>query len=296
MKLVITGASGKLGRRAAELVLAAHPEHRLTLVTRRPAALEDLQARGAQVRFGDFADPHSLREGFAGGERLLLISTTDLERRSAQHEAAIDAAVAAGVRHVIYTSMLAPEPPNPAAAAASHYFTERALAASGCTWTLLRNSLYAEYQGPEAVRAIESGTLVHNRGAGRIAYVARDDCAAVAAAVLAADGHRNAIYDVTGPQAFTAAELAALYGKLGRRRVTAVELDDAAFVAGMIGSAGDDDHARYGAELVASFGRSIRAGYLASCTTAVATLTGRPARTLEQVLAEALQRHSSAGG
>jgi NAD(P)H dehydrogenase (quinone) len=140
---------------------------------------------------------------------------------------------------------------------------------------------------PEAARAKETGRLVHNRGDGRVAYVSREDCAAAAAAVLVAGGHERAVYDITGPRAFSAADLAALYAELARRAVEAVALDDAAFIAGIVGGATGDDHLRYGAELVASFGRSIREGYMASCTNAVAALTGRPARTLREVLAAA---------
>jgi NAD(P)H dehydrogenase (quinone) len=294
-RLVITGASGHLGRRAAELALETCRPNRLILVTRRPAALADLAARGAHVRFGDFDDPKQLRDAFAGGGRMLLVSTTDLAHRSEQHRAAIDAAESAGVEHVIYTSMLSPEPPNPAAVAPSHYSTEQALAQSGLSWTVLRNSLYADYQVPEARRAIETKLLVHNRGAGRVAYVAREDCAAVAAAVLTTDGHEGAVYDVTGRQAYGAAELAVLYGELAGHRIEAVALDDADFIAGLVGADGDDDHARFGAELVASFGRSIREGYLVSCTDTVAKLTGRPARTLRQVL-EASLKPARAGG
>lgn len=283
-RLVITGASGQLGRRTAELALERCPPDRLILVTRNPAALADFAARGADVRRGDFDDPVQLRAAFAGGKRLLLISTTDLTRRIEQHRAAIAAAAAAGVERVIYTSVLSPAPPNPAVIAPSHHFTERALAESGLAWTLLRNSLYADYQVPEAAVAIATGSFVHNRGTGRIAYVAREDCAAVAAAVLVADGHEGAVYDVTGPQAYDAEALAALYGELGGRKVAAVALDDAAFIARVVGAGGGDDHARYGADLVASLGRSIREGHMASCSNAVATLTGRPARTLREVL------------
>jgi NAD(P)H dehydrogenase (quinone) len=215
---------------------------------------------------------------------MLLVSATDLERRVEQHRAAIDAARAAGIRHVLYTSGLAPEPPNPAGVAPSHHATERALATSGLAWTVLRNSLYAEYQVPEADRAIVTGVLVHNRGEGRAAYVSREDCAAVAAAVLTADGHAGDVLDVTGPESFSPADLAALYGDLGHRKVAAVPVDDDAFIGGLIGDATHDDHLKYGAKLVASFGRSIREGYMASCTDTVARLTGRPARTLRQVL------------
>ncbi|MBN1237329.1 MAG: SDR family oxidoreductase [Gammaproteobacteria bacterium] len=283
-RLAITGASGQLGRRTAELVLESCEPERLVLVTRNPDSLADLAARGVSVRFGDFADPASLKHAFDGVQRMLLISATDLERRTGQHRDAIRAAVDAGVRHIVYTSGLAPEPGNPAAVAPSHYATERALADSGIGWTVLRNSLYAEYQAADAERAIRSGRLVHNRGDGTVAYVSREDCARAAAAVLVGGGHDRAVYDITGPERYGAADLARLYGQLGSRNVEQLSLADDEFIASLVGDAGDDDHLRYGAELVASFGRSIREGYMSSCTDAVEKLTGRPPRRLLDVL------------
>lgn len=283
-RLLIAGASGQLGRRAAEIASTRCPPERLILVTRKPDALAALAALGAEVRFGDYAKPESLPAAFAGAERALLVSATDLARRAAQHRAAIDAAVAAGVRHLIYTSGLAPAPPNPAVVAPSHYETEQHLKSTDVPFTILRNSLYAEYQAADAERAIATGVLVHNWGDGRIAHVSREDCAATAAAVLVETGHENAVYDVTGPEAASAADLAKLYGELGGRAIEAVALDDAEFVARLVGDAADDDHLKYGAELVASFGRSIREGFMASCTDAVETLTGRRPRTLRETL------------
>jgi NAD(P)H dehydrogenase (quinone) len=291
MKLVITGASGQLGRRTAELLLATAPAEDVILTTRTPAALAAFAERGAVVRYADFAAPHTLRAAFAGAERLLLVSATDLAQRTAQHRAALDAAKAAGVRHVIYTSGLRPEPPNPAVVAPSHYATEQALRQSGLGWTLLRNSLYADYQLPEAERALQAGVLVHNRGGGAVAYVAREDCAAAAAAVLLQDGHERAVYEITGGERWTADALAALYAELGGRPVRAAALDDAAFVATLVGDAAGDDHLRYGAELVASFGRSIREGYMNACTEHVAKLTGRAPQSLRQLLVPQLATH-----
>jgi NAD(P)H dehydrogenase (quinone) len=270
-------------------VLAQHAPRHVILATRTPDALADLAARGADVRYASFDEPTSLDAAFAGTERLLLISANDLQRRIAQHRAAIDTAKAAGVRHVIYTSGTKPAPPNPAVVAPSHYATEQALAASGLEWTVLRNSLYADYQVAEAKRAVETGSLIHNRGAGRVAYVARDDCAAAAAAVLLHGGHAGVVHDITGSEAYTADALAALYGELSGRRVEARAITDAAFIAGLVGDSTADDHLRYGAELLASFGRAIREGYLDACSDAVLKLTGRRARTLGEVLAPHLR-------
>lgn len=113
----------------------------------------------------------------------------------------------------------------------------------------------------------------------------RQDCAAAAAAVLLAGGHERAIYEITGSETFTVDDLAALYGDLGRRPVRGRSLSDAEFVGTLVGGATDYDHRRYGAELVASFGRSIREGYMDSCTDAVEKLTGRAPLTLRQLLA-----------
>lgn len=282
-RLVITGASGQLARCAAELVLDDGSAE-LVLVTRSPGALADLAARGAEVRKGDFDEPDALARAFAGGERMLLVSTTDLARRVEQHRAAIEAAAAAGVGHVIYTSVVSPSPDNPAAVVPSHLATEQALEASGLRWTFLRNSLYADYQVAEAVRCLASGRLVHNRGDGAVAYVAREDCAAAAAAVLLSEGHEGKAYDITGPEPLTAAELVRLYAEVGGRPVEEVRVDDEQLIEGMVGAGGDDDHLRFGAELVASFGRAIREGWLGACSTAVAELTGRQPRTLREVL------------
>jgi NAD(P)H dehydrogenase (quinone) len=181
MGIVITGASGQLGRLTAELVLARVPPSEVTLTTRRPEALSDFVGRGAKVRQADFDRPETLAGAFAGGERLLLISADVVGRRVAQHRAAIEAAREAGVRHVAYTSYLNPVEENPAVITPDHRDTEEALRESGLAWTALRNAFYAEYQIPAGAQAIATGRLVHNNGEGKTAYVSREDCAAAAA-------------------------------------------------------------------------------------------------------------------
>jgi NAD(P)H dehydrogenase (quinone) len=156
--------------------------------------------------------------------------------------------------------------------------------ASGVAWTVLRNSLYADYQVTEARQAIQTGILEHNRGDGLVAYVSRRDCAAAAEAVLRAEGHAGSVYDITGPEPYSPSDLARIYGELGGTNVEAVALDSATLVRRIVSQATNDDHSKYGAELVASFGRSIKDGYMAACTNTVELLTGRPAIRLRQVL------------
>lgn len=284
MILVITGASGRLGRLTADAVLAAgHPASDLVLVTRNLDGLADLAARGADVRAGDFGDPASLAAAFAGGERLLLISTDAVGARVDGHLAAIDAAAAAGVRAVAYTSIVNPSDSNPAAVAAEHRVTEDHLRASGLAWTFLRNAIYTEMLVPAARGALASGTYAVNEGNGATSHVSRADCAAVAAVVLrASDGeHDGRAYDVTGPEALTPTDRAALFTELGGRPVAAAAIDDDTFVAGLVEHAGLPEPI---ARVYSTFGIAARRGYAGPVSTVVQDLTGRPPQTVREVL------------
>jgi len=287
MSLVITGASGHLGRRTAELLLETDgvAPADVVLITRDPSKLADLADRGATVRTGDFDDPASLSAAFAGATRVLIVSTDAVGARVAQHERAIDAARAAGASLIAYTSIPNPTAGNPAGVVPDHHATEEALVASGVAWTALRNALYAEYRIPEAQAALASGTFHHNQGDGRSAYVSREDCAAAAAAVLAGgDEHANKAYDITGPELLGGAELAELYATVGGTPVAAVAVDDEAFVAGLV-AAGLPAPV---AQLLASFGSAIRIGALDQIGDDVQTLTGHAPRSVRSVLEGAL--------
>jgi NAD(P)H dehydrogenase (quinone) len=285
MSIVITGASGGLGRRVAELVLERDPQAGLVLVTRSPEKLADLAARGAEVRQGDFDEPASLDAAFAGGRRLLLISTDTVGVRVAQHGNAIDAAVRAGVELIAYTSILNPADDNPASLADEHRATERLLRDSGVEWTFLRNSIYADMQPASAQAALATGRLVSNSGSGRLPYVTREDCAAAAAAVLTSDGHAGQAYEITGPELLDAEALAALYAEAGGKPVSVVEVDDAAYVDGLVEHAGLP---RPVAEVYASVGTATRGGHFDIASDAVERLTGRPPRTVRSILDGAL--------
>ena len=277
--IALTGASGHLGRHVAELLLdrGARP----VLLTRDPSSLEDLAARGADVRRGDFADPAGLTQALSGVERLLLVSIDIVgPQRLALQTAAVGAARAAGVSQVLYTSLPRPDEANPAGVAPDHRATEEALRASGLRWTFLRNNLYADYQVPAVAQAIASGSLVTNAGDGRTAYVTRADCAAVAAAVLADGGHEDHVHDVTGPEAIDAEGVAAIVRELSGRPVAVVRVDDEAYAAGLAGAGLPAD----AAALYTSFGASAREGFADHVATTVADLTGQAPTTLRALL------------
>jgi NAD(P)H dehydrogenase (quinone) len=280
MVVAITGASGHLGRKTAELVLDRLDPGDIVLLTRTPEALADLADRGAAVRRADFDEPQTVLDALPGVERMLLISGVELGHRVQQHRAAIDAAQQAGVRHVLYTSIPNPVQVNPAGVVPDHAATEAALKASGLAWTFLRNNLYAEFQVPTAEQAIAAGRLVTNAASGRAAYVSRDDCAAAAAAVLSSAGHENTSYDITGPESVSAEDLAAVAGEIAGRKIEVVHVDDDAWVAGLTGAGVPEDAAR----LYASFGASTRDGFLETVSSAVENLTGEAPRSLRTVL------------
>lgn len=283
--VAIAGASGQLGRRVAELLLD-RPDaagRALVLVSRSPAKLADLAARGAEVRAGDFDAPQTLEAALAGVDRLLLISTNDLERRAEQQTGAVAAAARAGVRHAAYTSLPSPGPaPHPTGPlAASHYATEEALRASGIAWTFLRNALYADLQLGSGAQAVAGGRLVTNAGDGRTAYVTREDCAATAAAVLAGEGHEGKAYDVTGPRLLSQADVAAALSAVTGRPVEVVPVDDETAVQGLAAAGVPEPLAR----IFTGFGQAIREGLLETQTDVVARLTGRPPQDLEAFFA-----------
>lgn len=219
-KIIVSGASGNLGGLTVkELLARGIPPNRLILVSRTPDALEEYAKQGASVRFGDFTKPESLAAAYAGGKRMLLISVggTQTESASVLLGRAIDAAKAAGVTHIAYTSYVGITRGDVQGRAADHQQTEDLLRASGVAWTMLRNSIYMDGLLGQAARMIADGRAVIPPNESTIGYVTRADCAAAAAAVLTTPGHENKAYDVTGPELLgvreTAATATAVTGK-----------------------------------------------------------------------------------
>jgi len=295
MRTVITGASGSFGRQVTQLVLAKIPASELILVTRNPASLAEFGARGAQVRFGDFDKPETLAQALAGGEKLLLISTLAVgQRRQTQHRAAIEAAMSAGIQHIVYTSSVGIHPKSPSMAVADHYFTEELLRRSGAAFTLLRDSQYAEViVTMMAPMALRTGKWIMSARDGCMAFVSKRDCVASAAAVLTSSGHEGATYEITGPELYAFRQAAAIASEISGRPIEYVDVTDDEKLA-MWDAAGvpraysdglmnDDGTGVWGSEEMISYERAIREGYFSICSHHVELLTGRPARSLREV-------------
>jgi NAD(P)H dehydrogenase (quinone) len=281
MSVIVTGAAGHLGRLAAEQLLERLPPEELVLVTRRPDALRELRSRGADVRYGDFDDPASLRDAFAGGRRVLLISTDAIGRRVRQHRAAIHAAAAAGVERVVFTSIVKPVATNPNGAHAwEQGKTEAMLHQSGMAWTVLRFGSFAELQLPPAATAVKNGQLILNFGDGRIVPVSRRDCAEAAAVVLTTDGHAGRTYDITGSEALSQHDLADLFAELSGRAVKVVQLGDAMLTSVLVGIGTPMPNALG----ITAYGRAVRQGYFDVVDPAFEHLTGHPPVALRDVL------------
>lgn len=295
-KIVITGASGQYGRLATQGLIELGRANDLILMTRTPAKLADMAALGCDVRYGDYDQPASMIAAMAGAEKLLLISGTRVGARVAQHQAAVDAAVIAGVGHVVYTSFIGiDDPANPAEVRHDHIETERLIRASGLAFTFLRDAHYADAMilmaGPGVMA---SGQWISNAGLGKEAMVWRDDCAACAVAALAGEGHENRTYDITGPELQDFAEVTALMAELTGVPLEYVAVDDDAQYA-MFDAMGiprrpvDDQYVGaipWNSDDMVTFGAAIRGGFLAICSNDVERLLGRPARSVRQMIAD----------
>ena len=291
-RLLVTGASGQLGRAVIELLLSSGATH-LIAATRTPEKLVHLKERGVEVRAADFDRPDALRSAFAGVDRLVLISTDALEvpgKRLAQHRAAVAAAVENGVQHVVYTSAPSPHPPTQGSLIDDHFWTEAALFAAPLTWTILRNQLYMELILMGAEQATKSGQLFSaTAGRGR-AYVAREDCARAIAGALAGAGGSE-VLDVTGAAAVTQDELATLLGDATGKTVTHVEVPPQGLAEGLA-------HAGlppYMVKVIVDFDVDAAQGYHALVTSTIERLTGARPVSLQEFLSKHLGANQSQG-
>lgn len=282
-RIIVSGASGQLGGLVVDalLDLGVAPED-LILVSRSPERLDRYALLGASTRFGDFTEPESLADAYAGGDRMLLISINGgAGNRPELHGNAIDAAVAAGVGHIVYTSFVNADANQASALAAEHWETEQRVMASGAEWTMLRNQVYANGVVDQAVDAIRAGRIVTHLPDAQVGYVTREDCAAVAAAVLADGGaHAGHVYDVTGPGLVGPREVARLAAEISGEPVELVELGEAEYVE-RLRQSGMPEAAIRGA---LSFAAELDSPHLREVSTVVEDLTGRPPTSVRALL------------
>ena len=279
----VTGATGQLGQLVIDRLLEKVPADRIVAAARRPDAADALRARGVEVREADYDRPDTLAAAFAGVDKLLLISSSEVGKRGPQHRAAISAAKAAGVGLIAYTSVINADS-SPLDLAAEHRDTEAALAEAGVPHVLLRNGWYSENHLAGVATALEHGALLGSAGGGRIASAARADYADAAAVVLLADDQAGRTYELAGDEDWSLPELAAEIAVQAGKPVDYRDLAEQAY-ADLLKQAGLPASL---AELLADSDVGAGEGALANDSGDLSRLIGRPTTPIARSVAVAL--------
>ncbi|MFF4747267.1 NAD(P)H-binding protein [Streptomyces chengbuensis] len=284
MSIVVTGATGRLGRLVVERLLETGvPAAGIAAVVRDKEKAADLAARGVELRLADYDDPATLTGVFRAGDRVLLVSGNEVGRRVPQHTAVIAAARAAGVAQLAYTGVLG-GPEADFELAEEHKATERAILDSGLPHTFLRNGWYTENYTEQLGPVLEHGAVVASAGEGRIASASRADYAAAAAAVLTGDGHLGRAYELSGDTAWSLAEYAAEVAKHSGKDIVHRNVPAETHLEILTGAGVP---APFAAILV-DVDRAIERGLLARGDGDLARLIGRPTTPLAETVAAAL--------
>src|SRR5580698_2228577 len=286
MQIGVSGASGHLGRAVVLELLQRARGHEVVAITRTPETVSG----SAHARFGDYNQPESLAEAYAGLDRLLIITTLAPEpgKRGAQNVAAIDAAVKAGVKHIVFMSAVGTRRELEPARGASYWRGEQHLIATAPSWTILRMNFYAEAFVQLAQAALKQGVLT-GLAENRAAFVARSDVAAAAAGILIGDGHVGAIYNATGPERLSGAERAGVIAEIAGRALPFRVITEEQLRAGLA-QAGLPAGA---VNIVVGIQASFAAGAFDIVTGDVERLGGRPPTPLREVLAAALKSQAA---
>jgi NAD(P)H dehydrogenase (quinone) len=273
MSIVITGATGQLGRLViADLLAAGVPADRITAVARNAEKAADLAAQGVKIAVADYDEPASFAGVFGAGDRVLLISGSEPGRRIPQHAAVIDAAKAAGVAQLAYTGIFG-GPDNKMLLGAEHHATEQLIRESGLPYTFLRNNWYSEMAVRDLPAAIESGVIVNSAGPdARLATATREDYAAAAAVVLTTDGHLNEAYELGGDTAWTFTEFAEELTRQTGKPVVHQSIPNEEILAGLQSAGIPADFAK----VLADIDVQTTAGALSATPGTLTKLIGRP--------------------
>ncbi|WP_282048125.1 NAD(P)H-binding protein [Sulfitobacter mediterraneus] len=277
---IVTGASGNLGQQVIDNLIAvgAGP---IVAVSRSPEKLADLAEKGIEARKGDFNDPASLSAAFAGGKRLLIISTDDLEpgKRLAAHKNAVAAAAKEGITHIVYTSLTNPVEESPITFSKDHSDTEALIMDTGVSYTILRNNLYTDLVLMGGGQSIGMGQHFAAAAEGKTGYVTRADCARAAAAALMRETSSN-VLDITGPEAVSQGDIAAILSEISGKDVSYIPISTDDLVQGMIGAGLPEFMAR----VFASFDEAMAKDYLSVASGDLEKLTGQAGQSARDFL------------
>ncbi|MGM8225194.1 SDR family oxidoreductase [Cellvibrio sp. ARAG 10.3] len=282
--IMVTGASGQLGRLVIAALLKKLPANDIGVAVRSPEKVADLAALGVQVRLADYDKPETLVSAFTGVEKLLLISANEVGRRVPQHHAVIEAAKRASVRLLVYTSILHADT-SPLPLAAEHKETEQLIRASGIPFVFLRNGWYTENYLASVPNALQSGFVFGSAGDGRISSAARTDYADAAVVVLTEEGQAGRIYELAGDDSYSLAEFAAAIARQSGKQVTYHNLPEADYKAALIGAGLPDGFATLIAESDTGAGK----GGLLDDSHQLSRLIGRPTTPLVKMVEAAVK-------
>ncbi len=281
--IVITGASGQLGRLVIQSLLTKVPANRIVAAVRNPEKASDLAALGVQVRRADYTDSASLDAAFQGAEKVLLISSSEVGQRLAQHRNAIDAAKRAGVALLAYTSLLHADT-SPLGLAGEHVATEAWLKQSGVPFVLLRNGWYTENYLASIPPALQHGAFIGSAGEGRIASAARADYAEAAAIALTRPEQSGKVYELAGDDAYTLAGFAAELSRQSGKAIPYVDMPENEYKSALIGAGLPEPIAG----LLADSDSGASRGGLFDDTRQLSALIGRPTTPLAVSMRAAL--------
>jgi NAD(P)H dehydrogenase (quinone) len=284
MSYVITGATGHLGRHVVEFLLdRGVAADNIVATGRTISRIDDLAERGVQTRACDHDDPESLRAAFAGAEKVLLISGSEVGRRVQQHRNVIDEALAVGVRLLAYTSISNADRTD-ILLAADHQATEQILANSGVPFTLLRNNLYLDNYTGQLPTYLEHGAVLGSADDGRLSAATRSDLAEAAAAVLASGDQPDKVYELGGDEAFTYSELAATISEASGRPVVYRDLPVEEYTHVLVGAGLPESYAA----VLADADRGIAEGQLYVTSGDLSRLLGRRTTSMPDAVRAAL--------
>jgi NAD(P)H dehydrogenase (quinone) len=280
MKIVVTGATGHLGRLIVASLLARGAEPASIVAAGRQAdKLAELAELGVTTAGIDYSDEASLAAAFVGADTVMLVSGSDIGQRVPQHSAVIVAALAAGVSRIVYTS--APQADTSALVLApEHKVTEELIRASGLGFTILRNGWYTENYLGMLDQSAASGEIAASVGDGRVASASRADYADAAAVVLLGDGHDGAVYELSGDVAWNFGDLAAAFSDILGREIHFRAISTEEHIAEMTAAGVPAGSVQF----VAALDSNIRDGLLAGTSGELAQLIGRPTTPLLQGL------------